>query len=167
MKWLVNELAATVGELERIDEELARLSVRRTHLEKVRTALVEVGAISHAPGLEGLVSPVRAQERYGGRGVLRNWLRRLLKEAAPAAIDTPTMVRLAEETFDLHFASGRERDRFRKNALTRALRAMMDFGEVERVHDAKAAAGSVGVWRWKAAPSLDALRRAARQAEAR
>lgn len=156
-----------MGELERIDEELARLSARRTHLEKVRSALVEVGALSHAPGLEGLVSPVRAQEQYGGRGVLRNWLRRLLKEAAPAAVDTPTMVRLAEETFNLHFACYRERDRFRKNALTRALRAMLDLGEVERVHDTKAAAGSVGVWRWKAEPSLDVLRRAARQAEGR
>lgn len=165
LKWVANELAAVVGELERIDEELARLSARRTHLEKVRSALAEVGAMSHAPGLEGLISPVRAQEQYGGRGVLRNWLRRLLKEAAPAAVDTPTMVRLAEETFHLHFASYRERDRFRKNALTRALRAMLDFGEVERVHDKKAAGGSVGVWRWKAPPSLDVLRRAARQAE--
>jgi hypothetical protein len=167
LKWVANELASVMGELERIDEELARLAARRTHLEKVRSALVEVGALSHVPGLEGLVSPVRAQEQYGGRGVLRNWLRRLLKEAAPAAVDTPTMVRLAEETFDLHFASYRERDRFRKNALTRALRAMLDFGEVERVHDTKAAAGSMGVWRWKSGPSADALRRAARQAEAR
>ena len=154
-----------MGELERIDEELSRLSARRTHMEKVRSALVEVGALSHAPGLEGLVSPVRAQERYGGRGVLRNWLRRLLKDAAPAAVDTPTMVRLAEVTFDLHFPSYRERDRFRKNALTRALRAMLDFDEVERVHDTKTAGGSVGVWRWKADPSLNALLRAARQAE--
>lgn len=167
VKWVANELAAVMGELERIDEELARLAARRAYLIKVRSALVEVGAVNQAPGLDGLVSPVRAQEQYGGRGVLRNWLRRLLKEAAPAAVDTRTMVRLAEETFGLHFASYRERDRFRKNALTRALRAMLDFGEVERVHDTKAAAGSAGVWRWKAAPSADALRRAARQAEAR
>lgn len=167
LKWVANELAATVGELEKIDEELIRLAARRAHLEKVRRALVEVGAISHAPGLEGLVSPVRTQEQYGGRGVLRNWLRRLLKEASPAAVDTPTMVRLAETVFNLHFASNLERDRFRKNALTRALRAMLEFGEVERVHDTKAAAGSVGVWRWKAEPSMDAVRRAARQAEAR
>lgn len=155
-----------MGELERIDEELARLSARRAHLVKVRSALVEVGAISHAPGLDGLVSPVRAQEQYGGRGVLRNWLRRLLKEAAPAAVDTRTMVQLAEETFHLDFPTYRERDRFRKNALTRALRAMLDMGEVERVHDTKAAAGSAGVWRWKTAPSMDVVRRAARQAEA-
>lgn len=167
VKWVANELAAVMGELERIDEELARLAARRAHLEKVRSALIEVGAIAQAPGLDGLVSPVRAQEQYGGRGVLRNWLRRLLKEAAPAAVDTRTMVRLAEETFGLHFASYRERDRFRKNALTRALRAMLDFGEVERVHDTKAAASSAGVWRWKAPPSADALRRAARQAETR
>lgn len=162
---MANELASVMGELERIDEELARLSARRTHLEKVRGALIEVGTMGLAPGLEGLVSPVRAQERYGGRGVLRNWLPRLLKDAAPAAVDTPTMVRLAEETFDLYFPSSRERDRFRKNALTRALRAMLDFGEVERVHDTKAATGSVGVWRWKADPSLHALLLAARQAE--
>lgn len=35
IKWLANELAATKGELERIDDELARLRARRKRLKAV------------------------------------------------------------------------------------------------------------------------------------
>lgn len=149
IKWLANELAATAGELERIDEELVRLAARRAHLEEVRRALSQVSGLVGAPALEMSVPAVRAHGKYGGRGQLRSWLKRLLQEAAPGAVDTPTMVRLAEDAFNLSLASNEERDRYRKNCLTRQLRWFLEKDLVERVHDVRAAAGSVGVWRWK------------------
>ena len=149
LKWLANELAATSGELERIDGELARLALRRAHLEQVHRALSQVSGLVGAPMLGSSVPAVRAHGKYGGRGQLRSWLKRLLQEAAPAAVDTPTMVRLAEDAFDLKLASNEERDRYRKNSLTRQLRWFLARGLVERVHNVRAAAGSVGVWRWK------------------
>ena len=111
IKWLANELAATSGELERIDDELARLAVRRAHLEEVHRALSQVSGLVGAPALAFSVPAVRAHGKYGGRGQLRSWLKRLMQEAAPAALDTPTMVRLAEDAFDLKLASNDERDR--------------------------------------------------------
>lgn len=158
IKWLANELAATAGELERIDEELARLTARRRRLEAVHLALSQVGGMVGTPDLARLVPSVRVHGRYGGRGRLRDWLKQLLQDAAPGAVDTTTMVLLAEDAFGLAFASAEERDRFRRDSLTRQLRWFLAQGLVERVHDLQAAACTVGVWRWKTAlPTIGEL----------
>lgn len=158
IKWLANELAAAAGEMARIDEEVARLATRRTRLEAVHQALSQVAGLVGTPDLGGLVPPVRAHGKYGGRGRLREWLKLLLQGAAPAAVDTTTMVRLAEDAFALTFSSAEERDRFRRDSLTRQLRWFLAQGLVERVHDLQAAACTVGVWRWKTAvPTVEAL----------
>jgi hypothetical protein len=68
VKWVANELAAIVGELERIDEELARLTVRRAVLSEHRTSLNQVGAIMGVMELQALVPVVRVHKAYGGRG---------------------------------------------------------------------------------------------------
>ena len=158
IKWLANELAAVAGELETIEAEMTRLSVRRTQLLDVQKALTQVTGLVGAPDLGRLVPSVNVHRKYGGRGRLREWLKLLLQEAAPGAVDTPTMVRLAQETFHLTLASSRERDRFRNNTLARQLRWFRKQGLVERVHEVRAAGGSVGVWRWKTGvPTVDAL----------
>ena len=150
IKWLANELAATTGEMARIDEELARLAARRAHLGEVFRALSQVSGLVGAPNLAESVPQVRAHAKYGSRGRLRAWLKLLLRQAGPGAVDTPTMVRLAEDAFNLKFGSNKERDRYRKNTLTRQLRGFLKLGLVERVHAVRAAAGSLGVWRWRA-----------------
>ena len=101
---------------------------------------------------------VNVHRKYGGRGRLREWLKLLLQGAAPGAVDTPTMVRLAQETFGLSLASSRERDRFRNNTLARQLRWFREQCLVERVHNVRAAGRSVGGWRWKTGvPRVHAL----------
>lgn len=168
VKWLANELAAVAGELEAIEAEMARLAARRTQLQAVQGALTQVTGLVGAPDLGQLVPSVNVHGKYGGRGRLREWLKLLLQEAAPGAVDTPTMVRLAQETFGLSLASSRERDRFRNNTLARQLRWFREQGLVDRVHDVRAAGGSVGVWRWKRdAPTVgDLAEQASRAREA-
>lgn len=158
IKWLANELAAAAGEMARIDEEVARLVARRTRLEAMHQALSQVAGLVGTPDLGSLVPSVRAHGKYGGRGRLREWLKLLLQGAAPAAVDTATMVRLAEDAFELTFSSPDERDRFRRDSLTRQLRWFLARGLVERMHDLQAAACTVGVWRWKTGePTVEAL----------
>lgn len=166
IKWLANELAATAGEMGRIDEEMVRLEKRRKQLKAMHHALAQVACLSGAPSLEELVPPVRAHGKYGGRGNLREWLKRLLQEAAPGAVDTRTIVRLAAQAFGLNFATEGESDRFRRNTLTRQLRWFIEQGLIDRVHDYRAAANSVGVWRWKGMPSRQEVLERARIAEA-
>lgn len=158
VKWLANELAAVAGELETIEAEMTRLAARRAQLQAVQGALTQVAGLVGAPDLGQLVPSVNVHGKYGDRGRLREWLKLLLQEAAPGAVDTPTMVRLAQETFGLSLASSWERDRFRNNSLARQLRWFLEQGLVERVHDVRAAGGTVGVWRWKTGvPTVDAL----------
>lgn len=71
IKWLANELAATSGELERIDDELTKLTARRRRLEAVHLALSEVGGMVGILDLARMVPSVRVHGRYGGRGRLR------------------------------------------------------------------------------------------------
>lgn len=144
--------------LERIDDELTKLTARRRRLEAVHLALSEVGGMVGTPDLARMVPSVRVHGRYGGRGRLRDWLKHLLQDAAARAVDTGTTVRLAEDAFELVFASAEERDRFRRDSLTRQLRWFLAQGLVERVHDLQAAACTVGIWRWKTAvPTIGQL----------
>lgn len=158
VKWLVNELAATAGEMASIDEEMARLTVRRTRAAATHQALSQVVEMVGASALAGSVQPVRAHGKYGGRGRFRGWLKQVLQNAAPGAVTTTAMVGLAQEAFGLAFTSAEEQDRFRRDSLTRQLRWFLKQGLVERVHDVAGGVGRVGVWRWKkVVPSLEEL----------
>lgn len=161
VKWLANELAATAGELERIDVELARLQERRARLAVTHSAMSQVAGQLAYPQLPDVVPAVKAHRGYGKRGVLRGWLKELLQGALPQAVDTTTMMRMAETAFGLAFSTPRARDCYRKNSLTRQLRVLFEQGLVERLHlpDGGGTGGTGGVWRWKAEMStLDALR---------
>lgn len=149
IKWLANELAVASGELERIDGELGRLTALRRRMVATHQALSQVASLVGTPDLGRLVPVVRAHGKYGGRGRLRDWLKQVLQDAAPGAVDTITMTQLAEDAFGLAFSSADERDRFRRDSLTRQLRWFLAQGMVERVHDFKTAVNCVGVWRWK------------------
>lgn len=166
IKWLANEMAAIKGELARIDEEIAALMSRRQRQEVVLSALENVSRQMAAPGLVDLVPVVKAHEaRYGGRGQLRSWLKATLQAAAPAALDTATLTEMAEAAFGLEFQTKQARLRFISNTLGRALRAMLDAGQVERIHNYTGVAYRAGVWRWTggAAQSLGQLAAAAQE----
>lgn len=143
-----------MGEIDRIDQQLAALQTRRRQLESTRAALDQVGATLGAPALPELVPLVHVHRDYGGRGQLCEWLQEVLKAASPRALDTPTLVQLAETKFGMAFPGHKERDRFRKNSLGRALRKLVAQGATERVHVPRVAGGAVGVWRWKPPATL-------------
>ncbi len=159
VKWVVNEIAAIRGEIERIDATLTQLAQRKASLEHVCESLEQVAwAIVPTPPVEA-PQIVHAQGRYGRRGALRNWLRETLRQAHPAALDTVSLAQRAIEVFDLQFNSAHERNRFRTDNLGSALRRLVDAGEVERLHDADRRNERTGVWRWKVpTASFDALR---------
>lgn len=165
LKWVANELAAIAGELERVDEQLGRLTARRLQLEAHRASLNQVGAIMGVAELQALVPAVRVHKAYGGRGYLVDWVRGLLQDAAPRAVDMRTLVVLAEEQFKLELPTSEARDQYRKNTLGRAVRKLLALGLVERLHDPDNARGP-GLWRWKAQlPVMSELRASAADAK--
>lgn len=63
---LANDLAAIMGELERIDAALAELTARRARLEIERIALVGVGEVVGLERLQQLVPAVRVHAATAG-----------------------------------------------------------------------------------------------------
>lgn len=148
VRWLVNKIAVIKGDLARLDEEQSLLEERRKRLLHALSALENVSAQVERPELRALAPVVKAHnEKYGGRGHLRHWIRDVLQSVAPAPIDTFTLLAMAEATFQLEFTSEKLRQAYCRNTLGRALRAMLAHGEVERLHDPETA-NKPGVWRW-------------------
>lgn len=154
---MANELAAVAGEIQKLDEQLAELTARRGRLVEAHAALEAVGRALGAPGLSTVMSAVRAHRSYGGRGYLVDWLKATLKAASPAALDTLTLARLAEENLGLVFETERERERFRGNSMTRALAKLAAQGLAERAHGHSGGGNQPGRWRWKPAASLPVI----------
>lgn len=149
VKWLANELAATKGELGRIDEELARLRARQKQLEAVYAALSQVAALVRRPELGDVVPAVRAHAARGGRGSIVDFIRAVLQAAHPSALDTRSLTEMVIEHFGLKFASAPERNRFRKATVSHTLQRLVNVGQVGRLHDVKTMPNSPGLWRWK------------------
>lgn len=161
VKWLANELAAATGELQRVEAEMARLSLRRDHLLEVIGSLTRVVDHVVSPGFVASIPVVQPYNRYGKRGVFRNWIRSTLREAYPQAFDTNTLTTLAATTFGVTLTCAKERRRFQDNIVRRALRHLQHAGDLECLHDALLARTTVGIWRWKAnSSSFEVLRRA-------
>lgn len=152
-----------MGEIDRIDRQLAALQARRRQLESNRAALDQVGVTLGAPALPELLPLVHVHRDFGGRGQLCEWLQEVLKAAAPDGLDTPTLLQFAEEKFSMAFPGHKERDRFRKNSLGRALRKLVAQGVTERVHVPRLAGGAVGVWRWKSPATLSEVQAASQE----
>jgi len=168
VKWLANELAAVKGELDRIDEALSRLLARKERLLAVQRAMTDVADQLTIPELPAVVPAVRAHERYGARGNLRNLLRGTLQKAYPQGVSTSTLADAVIETFGLRITGPKERKRLVDNSIRSALTKLHTQGEIEPMHARNQPGGRLGlavqsgVWRWKVdAPSLDELHRAA------
>lgn len=110
IKWLANELAATRGELERLDQELQRMQERKAKLQAAYAAMSQVAGQLGALNLPKQVPTVRAHDvRYGGRGNLSNWVKETLKAAFPQALDTLLLLELAAQEFELNFSTPKRR----------------------------------------------------------
>lgn len=148
------------GELERIDETIARLTARRAHLVAVQGALGGVAELMEAPQLPSVIPSVRAHTTFGARGRLRNYLRECLRVAAPAPMDTRTLAALVIDHFGLSFPNAKERQRFLHTSVGRTLNKLLARDEVERLSDHTVARNLPSIWRWKTGPdSLEALSR--------
>ena len=147
-KWLLNERAVVTGELQALEDELGRLLARKAHLVNLLAALENVYS-QVAPAVpEAPVLAVHGHTRYGGRGNCIKWVRKVLQEAYPAALDTAALTLAAEEAFGLVHATPAQRGKFRNNSLRTALRTLLAQGEAERLHDYKGVPHRAGVWRW-------------------
>ena len=116
-KWLLNERAVVLGELRAIEDELGRLDARKQHLTSLLAALENVYSqvAPLVPAAPGLV--VHGHTRYGGRGNCIKWVREVLQQAYPAALDTAALTLAAEEAFGLVHATPAQRGKFRNNSL--------------------------------------------------
>lgn len=147
-KWLLNERAVVKGELQAIEDELSRLTARKAYLTGLLAALDNVYSqvtptVAPVPDLV-----VHGHTRYGGRGNCIKWVRQVLQEAYPAALDTAALTLAAEEAFGLVHATPAQRGKFRNNSLRTALRTLLAQGEAERLHDYRGVPHRAGVWRW-------------------
>ncbi|RKJ94539.1 hypothetical protein [Alicycliphilus denitrificans] len=147
-KWLLNERAVVVGELEAIESELDRLAARKKHLTHLLAALDNVYS-QVAPSVPpGPAFIVQGHTRYGGRGNCIKWAREVLRAAYPSALDTAALTLAAEEAFGLVHTTPEQRGKFRNNSLRTALRTLLAQGEAERLHDYRGVPHRAGVWRW-------------------
>lgn len=149
IKWLANELAATAGELERLDVELERIQTRRKHLQKTYLAMSQVAVQLRVPQLPYVMPKVKPHYGYGKRGSLRNWLEDLLRSAAPQGVATVTALDMAQQAFGLEFSTPLARTTFLRNSLSRQLRVFVAEGLVERLHDPRRHCVLQGMWRWR------------------
>lgn len=174
LKWLLNERAALLGQVTRLDAQLgrareealaaaneaARLAARvRTFEEHRRTAAASAAALdvvlsttfpNAQPDAAGVVNAWAG--RYGPYGGLKRYLLDTLNKAAPAALSTGELMSAAEARFRLDLQSRAERDTFRFH-LRRALRTA---GHLVEEVPAQGKGGALR-WRWKGNPSLAAL----------
>lgn len=121
----------------------------------VQRAMADVAGQLTIPELPSVVPAVRAHERYGARGNLRNLLREILRKAYPQGVSTPTLADAVIEAFGLHIPGPMERKRLVDNSIRSALTKLHTQGEIDPIHARSQAGGRVGlvvqsgVWRWK------------------
>ncbi|WP_040039011.1 hypothetical protein [Noviherbaspirillum autotrophicum] len=161
VKWLINEAAALAGELERIDREISDLAARRERelatlarqrekVRRARDACLATLELSTTPMATEVSLPVvHAHRPYDRRGGLLAFLRDAITQAAPAAVNTELLARMAIEHMGLQILSPKEYSRFKHNTIGRALRKFEQDGFVERILTRSAGVSRFSVWRLK------------------
>lgn len=106
------------------------------------------------------IAPIHGWKgRYGKRGDLIQAIQRILQEAAPYPVSTPTLALLLRAEFELDFETPAECRRWVRNSVCNRLREMVQDGSVERLHDWGLGISESGSWRWIApADSLECLK---------
>lgn len=149
IKWLVNEIAMLAGELQHVDEEVARLEKYRLGVEQAHQACLQ------SLTLVALEAPwqfpvVRQRRPYGGYGALRRLLLEVLREAAPKAMDADELTQLVIQGLGLSFPSPLSLNQFKRGTVARALRYFAEKGIIDRIDIRAPGPTTVRVWRWKA-----------------
>lgn len=170
VKWVVNEIAAVQGELDRIEETLSRLLERKEHLLRVKDALGSVATELHLPVAPGALPVVRPNDRFGARGSLRKFIRVVLQAAYPKGVSTSSIADMVIDAFQLEITNPLERKRLVDNTIRNALTRMGRQGEVEPLHSQQEDGSRMGliaqsgVWRWKErTTTLEELRASVRR----
>lgn len=135
------------GELERVDEELARLNKHRAKVDKAREACEKTLAYMAARYVDGLPT-VRAHREYGKRGDLQQFLAERLRASAPAQFSTAELAMAAMAKFGLEMSCPKELLHFKSNTVGRVLRRLQAKGVVERLPNANRVNRAMGTWRW-------------------
>jgi hypothetical protein len=160
VKWLANVRAATQGEIDRIDEQIARLTARKAQLLTERDALTCVADQLAVPDITALAPPVRPHGDYGGRGELIKFLHATIESAYPQAVDTLTLAKVAMRHFGLSFPNTIEQRRWVHGSLGRALNKLKERGDVERLRHPGAGNATPTAWKHSVnTASLEDLRR--------
>lgn len=166
MKWMLNELAAARGDLAKLQRQLAQIdedTLRLRHSMDAQAALctsLETALRLAAGPVDSTALVVKAHRNYGGRGSLRSWLRRTLKESAPRPLDSKTLLHRAMAELGLVFTSKAAQAAYYENTFRRQLCELKNQGNVERL--SLPGQGPVATcWRWKATPELEDLRQLA------
>lgn len=149
IKWLINETAMLQGELERIDEAMARLMALRASVERSRAACQRTLAYQAGRQVPGLPT-VRAHRQYGRRGDLQLFLADTLRGLAPAMLNTAQLAEIALVRFGLAMSCPAELYDFKMNTVGRALRRLKALGLIERLTTKQRVDRALGTWRWKA-----------------
>lgn len=137
------------GELERIDQEMARLVALRAAVERSKVACQQTLEYQVGRKVPGLPT-VRAHRQYGNRGDLHRFLVDILREIGPAQLNTSQLAEKALTRFELTMSSPEELYDFKVNSIGRALRRLQAMGVIERLTTKHRVAGALGTWRWKA-----------------
>jgi hypothetical protein len=162
LKGLAETRARAAGDVERYQQILEEVS------SKLAQAKAEVAACDRLICKfdtrlnPELIEPIRAWKgRYGKRGQLSASIAQLLEQSAPEELTTTEVIWELQMQFQLDFSTADEKQRWRKNSLTPALKDLVSKGLVDRLHEpVDCFNGEVGRWRWKSGGdlSLDHLR---------
>lgn len=139
------------GEVQRRQERLVEIQAELTSLQQ------KIASFDMALGMvDSQVNPAAAgairgtAERYGGYGGLTRFLLGLIQAAGPDGIDTRQLTMCAAGHFDVLVASKADLSRYRKGAISFALRALRSKGTIESTHGNNA---RPGIWRMRAPQS--------------
>lgn len=127
----------------------AELQERHVLLQSHLTALDATIKLYDVAIEPSLIAPVVAQGRHGKRGVIRKALLSYLSESSPDWVSSMHMEQRFLADFEVSFASGQERIRWRRDILGAALRKLCKAGVLERLHQPNDGSRDVGYWRLK------------------
>jgi hypothetical protein len=137
------------GELQRVDQEMARLVALRAAVERSRAACQRT--LEYQAGREVVGLPtVRAHRQYGRRGDLQQFLADTLRDVTPAQLNTSQLAEMALVRFELAMSCPAELYDFKMNTVGRALRRLLALGLIERLTRKHRVERALGTWRWKA-----------------
>lgn len=161
LRWLLNERAMLVGEIQRRRERIARLEAEVAELQSKAGAFdmaLELVDERVEPSAGGAVRATA--ERYGQRGALIHFIRDQVVSAGEAGIDTVSLCLRVIARFSIPVDTQADVNRYR-DTVSWCLRRLTERGILERAFHSRG--GHVpSVWRAKRGPSLaDLAERAA------